>query len=155
MKAIARSVILAACVVGAAASVVSMSAQAPTYTWVLLAGGESFSHRDDVGTRARFSRPEAIVQDAAGVIYVADAGSHTIRRVGTDRAVTTIAGAPDVAGSADGIGTAARFSRPSGLVVDSAGVLWVADSGNYTIRRIATNGEVTTLGDFPARRASL
>lgn len=145
MKSISRSVFLAACVLGAASAVQSTSAQAPAYTWVLLAGGESSYHRDDVGTRARFNRPEAIVQDASGVIYVADSGSHTIRRVGTDLSVTTIAGAPNESGSADGNGTAARFNRPSDIVIDSNGVLWIADSGNYTIRRMATNGDVTTI----------
>ena len=59
--------------------------------------------------------------------------------------VTTIAGLPGQRGTADGVGSSARFNLPSALAVDGAGVLYVADSGNSLIRRIAPDGAVTTL----------
>jgi DNA-binding beta-propeller fold protein YncE len=60
--------------------------------------------------------------------------------------VTTLAGAAGMAGSTDGTGSAARFNLPAGVAVDSAGNLYVADSGNRTIRKITQSGITTTLG---------
>lgn len=72
---------------------------------------------------------------------------HTIRKVViAPRVVTTLAGVAGMAGSADGTGTAARFSFPRGVAVDGAGKLYVADSANQTIRQIGlANGDMTTL----------
>jgi sugar lactone lactonase YvrE len=58
---------------------------------------------------------------------------------------TTLAGNAGTAGSADGIGRAARFDLPDGVAVDSAGDVYVADSGNHTIREVTPAGVVTTL----------
>jgi hypothetical protein len=66
--------------------------------------------------------------------------------------VTTLAGHPGSPGSADGIGSAARFNYPSGIGVDSAGIVYVADTYNNTIRKltpVGTNWVVTTLGGMP------
>ena len=57
---------------------------------------------------------------------------------------TTLAGNAGP-GSADGTGSAARFNHPSGVAVDSAGNVYVADSGNHTIRKVTPAGVVTTL----------
>src|SRR5262249_35797078 len=58
--------------------------------------------------------------------------------------VSTLAGEAGVSGNTDGIGTTAQFNSPNGLVVDSDGSVWVADSGNALIRKITASGEVTT-----------
>ena len=100
---------------------------------------------DGVGTAARFSAPGAIAIDAAGTLYVADTGNHLIRAITPAAAVSTIAGTAGSAGAVDGVGAAARFSSPGGLVVDGASNVFVADTGNSTIRRIAAGGAVVTL----------
>jgi hypothetical protein len=75
--------------------------------------------------------------------------NHTIRKVTPARVVTTIAGQAGSPGSADGVGNAARFNHPSGMTVNNAGNIYVADTYNNTIRKltpVGTNWVVTTLG---------
>ncbi|HEY8977302.1 MAG TPA: NHL repeat-containing protein, partial [Burkholderiaceae bacterium] len=81
---------------------------------------------------------------ANGDAYVAEAGNCKIRKVTADGTVTTFAGTY-ACGSADGTGSAASFNQPRGLAIDAAGNLYVADTGNDTIRRITPAGVVTTL----------
>lgn len=100
---------------------------------------------DGQGTAARFDEPDATAVDSAGVVYVADKASHVIRRIGTDGAVTTFAGPPGAFGVDDGTGDGARFYAPTGVAVDAAGNLFVADSMNSTIRKITPGRVVTTL----------
>ncbi|MBN6150752.1 gluconolaconase [Xanthomonas sp. AmX2] len=105
---------------------------------------------DAAAGRARFADPYGIAADRHGVLYVADAGDNNrIRRIGRDGVVATLAGGAE--GFADGIGQAARFATPSGIAVDAAGDLYVADTGNHAIRKISVQGHVTTLaGDGTA-----
>lgn len=109
------------------------------------AGGGAAGIDDGSGTSARFDEPRGICIDSTGTLYVADYDNHTIRKITSAGVVTTIAGRADVPGSADGQGTAATFRGPMGIAVDSTGVVYVADSGNRAIRRIAASGAVTTL----------
>ena len=104
---------------------------------------------DGVGSFARFNGPAAVAVDAAGNVYVADRGNNTIRRVATDLTVTTVAGFPGSAGAQDGTGNAAWFNSPSSLVLDGAGNIFVADTGNNTIRRVTPAGVVTTVAGMP------
>ena len=104
-----------------------------------------FGAADGTGAAAQFAWPKAVATDAAGNVYVADMLNDTIRRVTPGGAVSTIAGAAGLPGSADGTGSAARFNQPSGLTTDSAGNVYVSDTGNDIIRKITPAGEVTTL----------
>jgi sugar lactone lactonase YvrE len=107
-----------------------------------LAGGEE-GFADGVGSDARFRRPLGIEIDAAGNLYVADFGNNRIRKITLSGEVSTLAGGES--GFADGIGSDARFSGPSGIETDAAGNLYVADIGNNHIRKITPAGEVSTL----------
>jgi sugar lactone lactonase YvrE len=109
---------------------------------------------DGVASDARFMAPLRTAVDGVGNVYVADTGNNTIRRINAG-VVTTLAGTPGVVGAADGVGSAASFSSPSGIATDSGGNVYVADSGNNTIRRITPAGVVTTLaGSSPSALAS-
>ncbi len=99
---------------------------------------------DGPGAAARFDSPSGIAVDRNGNIFVSDTGNHTIRKITTDGTVSTLAGFTGDSDAVDGIGSAARFNTPLGLAVDTNGIVFVADSGNHTIRRIATDGTVTT-----------
>ncbi len=100
---------------------------------------------DGLGGAAQFSYPYGIAVDSNGNIYAADTANFTIRKITPGGAVITLAGTAGVQGSADGVGSAARFSYPNGVAVDSSGNVYVADTGNCTIRKITAGGVVTTL----------
>lgn len=101
---------------------------------------------DGVGSAARFNRPRGLAIDRNNNLYVADTGNHTIRRISPDGNVTTLAGLGGFSGGNDGSGTGARFNSPWGVAVDGGGTVYVADTGNHTIRRISPSGVVTTIG---------
>ena len=110
----------------------------------VVAGDGVSALRDGAGGRARFSDPFGIAVAADGAIYVSDAGdAQRIRRIGTDGRVTSVAGG--TRGHADGAAGAARFDIPSGLAIDPAGLIYVADTGNNSIRRLTPDGMVSTL----------
>ena len=97
------------------------------------------------GTAARFYGPQGIVLDASGNLFVADTNNNAIRKVvASSGTVTTVAGQNGVAGSADGASGQAQFYFPSGIGIDSAGNLFVADTDNHTLREIALAGTVST-----------
>ena len=101
-----------------------------------LAGlAESPGSTDGAGGAARFSFPQGVTVDAAGNVYVADRSNSTIRKITPAGDVSTVGGRAGGFGSVDGAGGAAQFSFPSGIAVDGAGNLYVADSGNNTIRK--------------------
>jgi len=116
------------------------------YTFITLAGNAGSSGSTNAtGSAARFSAPFAVAVDTAGNIYVADTDNDTIRKVTPEGVVTTLAGQAGSAGSKDATGSAARFYKPSGVAVDGAGNVYVADTINNTIRKVTPAGVVTTL----------
>ena len=104
---------------------------------------------DGNGAAARFNAPGAVAADSTGNIYVGDTYNHTIRKISASGAVTTIAGRSTSAGAADGTKGNAQFSAPQAVAADLAGNVYVADTGNYTIRLINSAGVVSTLAGLP------
>ena len=100
---------------------------------------------DATGAAASFFAPLGVATDSAGNVYVADLGNHTIRKITPAGVVTTLAGTAGAFGSTDATGAAARFDGPFGVATDSAGNVYVADSGNSTLRKITPAGAVSTL----------
>ncbi len=118
----------------------------PTGMVSTLAGQAGMSGSlDGVGTSAQFNNPFAIAVDSADNIYVSDSANDTLRKVTPSGVVSTLAGLPGYAGSTDGNGNDARFWNPQGLAVDNRGNIYVADTGNNTVRKITPMGVVTTL----------
>ena len=133
-----------------------------TATVSTLAGAPNLSgNTDGFGLEARFSSANAIVyvpgsgESDAGSLFIADSGNSLIRKVDIATGeVTTFAGDPTQRGSNDGAGEVAQFNNPSGIThaaggLGSPGTLFVADSGNHTIRQIdiATAMVTTLVGD--------
>ena len=121
----------------------SLSLSGATSTLAGTAGSSGSS--DNTGTSARFNDPNGVTTDGTN-LYVADSGNHTIRKVViATGVVTTLAGTAGSSGSSDNTGTTARFNDPNGVTTDGTN-LYVADSGNHTIRKVViATGVVTTL----------
>lgn len=100
---------------------------------------------DGAGAAAQFSYPSGAAVDSFGNVYIADYNSDTIRKVTPAGAVTTPYGRAGVAGSTNGSGANALFNTPNAVAVDGSNNLYVADSGNDTIRKITLSGTVSTL----------
>ncbi|MEY3896579.1 MAG: hypothetical protein RLZZ214_2099, partial [Verrucomicrobiota bacterium] len=109
---------------------------------------------DATGVNARFNAPAGLAVDASGNVFVCDAGNHTLRKITSAGVVTTVAGLAGTSGTTNATGTAARFNSPAGITLDSAGNLYVADSGNHAIRKITPAGEVTTFAGLAGTSGS-
>lgn len=94
-------------------------------------------------TLARFNNPKGLAVDNDGNIYVADSGNHSIRIITPSGVVGTIAG-NGTSGYANGLGSAARFSSPAGIVSDGANTLYVTDTGNCAIRKLTLSSDKST-----------
>jgi sugar lactone lactonase YvrE len=112
-----------------------------------LAGSPGSS--DGTGSAARFNDPWGVAVDGGGNVFVADFGNDIIRKITPGGVVTTVAGLAGSPGTSDGTGSAARFKSPAGVAVDSAGVIYVADSANDMIRKITAGGVVSTIAGAP------
>ncbi|MDQ2946056.1 MAG: hypothetical protein M3Y27_08965, partial [Acidobacteriota bacterium] len=113
-----------------------------------IAGGPSAFDLGDGGPSvlASLSYPSGLAADRRGNIYIADTGHHRIRMVSPTGIITTVAGNGTGDYSGDGgPAVAASLNGPQGLVVDDAGNIFIADSGNNRIRRVALNGIITTI----------
>ncbi|MGE0131648.1 MAG: BACON domain-containing carbohydrate-binding protein [Blastocatellales bacterium] len=112
-----------------------------------LAGNRTagFSGDGGPGFAARLSNPESAALDSSGNLYIADTGNHRIRKVTPQGVITTFAG-NGLIGAVDGApATESSLNSPRGVVVDSNGVVYIADTGNNRIRKIARDGAITTV----------
>jgi uncharacterized protein (TIGR03437 family) len=92
------------------------------------------------------SQPEGIALDGRGNIYIADANDHRIRKIGADGTIQTIAGTGEAGFNGDGgPAEAAQLNAPYGLCIDRNGNLFVADLGNFRVRKISVEGRITTV----------
>jgi len=108
-----------------------------------LAGNGKPGFSAGFGTNATFHNPTGIGVDSKGNIIVADCYNDMIRKISPDGQVTVLAG--HKGGYVDGMGTVAKFNQPDGLAIDENDNVYVCDTGNYRIRKITAEGEVTTL----------
>lgn len=126
-----------------------------SYQVSTFAGSGVSGSTDGIGVAATLSIPTGIAIDLAGNIFVADSGTHKIRKITPAGFVTTFAGSGDF-GHLNGTGTNASFASPRGLAADSSGNIYVADVGNHAIRKITPAGVVTTLaGSFNGSSGSV
>jgi len=108
-----------------------------------LAGSGTAGNTNGTGVAASFNGPRGVAVDAAGNVYVADANNNLVRQITAAGVVTTLAGT-GAAGNVSGPANASSFFYPSGVAVDAAGNVYVADADNNLIRKIAA-GAVTSL----------
>jgi secreted PhoX family phosphatase len=130
-----------------------------SYNFSTIAGQTGQSQiTDGTNSTVRFELPRCLVINLASNFFISDAS--VIRKMtatGTNWIVNTLAGTPHVAGGTDGTNNGALFNHPSGLAVDSATNIYVADWGNSTIRKITalgTNWVVTTLAGMAGASGS-
>ncbi|MEM6804591.1 MAG: PKD domain-containing protein, partial [Bacteroidota bacterium] len=115
-----------------------------TGTVSTLAGTGDIGADNGPGATARFYSPWGLACDSAGNVYVADTKNQLIRKIDTNGMVSTIAGTGSF-GVADGPAAAARFADPTGIAIAADGTIYVCDHVAHTIRRITTNGNVSTI----------
>ncbi|HKD09961.1 MAG TPA: IPT/TIG domain-containing protein [Bryobacteraceae bacterium] len=123
-------------------------------------GTRGYSGDNGPAVNAALSLPTGLALDQHGNLYIADFGNATVRKVDPNGTITTVAGvgfstiaaAPGDGGPA----TAAVLEMPYSVQVDSSGAIYIGDTGNSTIRRVDTNGIISTfVQNFPAQNFAL
>ena len=115
-------------------------------TTVAGTGDAGFSGDGGPATSARLSGPRGVALDDAGNLYIADRDNNRIRKVDTSGTITTVAGTGDAGFSGDGgPALSATLNGPSGVALDGAGNLYIAEFGNSRIRKVDTSGTITTV----------
>jgi trimeric autotransporter adhesin len=109
-------------------------------------GASGFSGDGGLATAAKLNKPLGVAVDSAGNLYIADTGNNHIRKVTPEGIIITVAGNGASGFSGDGgLATAAKLNKPLGVAVDSAGNLYIADTGNNLIRKVTPAGIISTV----------
>jgi len=148
---IAQALLIGALAIFLFVFVFSQPLQAEELSLRIMAGSGQVQKLDGLLTKAGFNTPYGLAVDSKGSIYVADSYNNTVRVI-ANGIVGTVAGSENgkdsyglpMGGYADGAVSEAKFNRPRGIVVDAQGIIYVADTENHVIRKIA-GGKVTTL----------
>lgn len=114
---------------------------------ITLAGSGTPGYSGDNGPalEAALNAPNDVAVDSNGVVYIADTGNNAVRRV-RNGIIDTVAGTGRLGYSGDGgLATAAQLNSPTGVAVDASNRLYIADQSNNRIRRVASNGIITTV----------
>ncbi|HXJ40274.1 MAG TPA: hypothetical protein VNH18_13425 [Bryobacteraceae bacterium] len=115
-------------------------------------GAASFSGDSGPATLAALNVAVDIAADKAGNLFIADQFNHRIRRITPNGIISTVAGTGTAGYAGDGgPATSAQINTPSGICVDPAGNLYIADVGNQRIRKVDTSGTITTLAGNGSR----
>ncbi|MDE2965547.1 MAG: serine/threonine protein kinase, partial [Acidobacteriota bacterium] len=111
--------------------------------WIVdtIAGGELGD--DSPAVQAQLNSPAGVAADTAGNLYIADTANGRIRRVNARGTITTVAGGGS--GGDGGPAVQAQLDGPTAVALDSTGSLYIADTGNSSIRRVDTRGTITTI----------
>jgi len=112
-----------------------------------VAGGGTAGLGDGgLATSAQLNGPTAVALDNSGNLFIADTGNNRVRQVSSAGTITTFAGTGTAGYSGDGgPALSAQLQNPEGLALDPAGDLFIADTANYRIRKVAVNGTITTV----------
>lgn len=95
---------------------------------------------------AQLQEPWGIVFDSSGDLLIADRDNHAVRRVDVNGVITTVAGSGDRGFGGDGgPATAAQMSRPQSVAIDASGNVFISDSDNHRVRKVDTNGVISTV----------
>lgn len=101
-------------------------------------------------TDAELSRPHMAMADEAGNIYIADKDAHAIRKIDLQGMITTVAGISSAGDGEDGVATDQALNAPNGLWVNQDGSFYILDLNNDKIRKVDTEGNMTTIVDDEA-----
>lgn len=113
-----------------------------------VAGNGGFSYSGDGGAAgaAQLYAPLAVAVDATGNIYVADTGNNVVRKIGVNGAIAAFAGTGAAGNGGDGgAAISAQLNAPSGVAADAAGNVYISDTGNARVRKVASNGTITAV----------
>jgi len=108
-------------------------------------GAQGYTGDGGPAVLAKLDYPMNVALDASGNLYIADDGNNRIRRVDRAGIITTVAGNGTQGYSSEGFATGAELEQPTGVAVDSAGNLYIADNQNFCIRRVDNRGIITTV----------
>jgi uncharacterized protein (TIGR03437 family) len=131
-----------------AAALISTSglAWAQTVTTVAGTGVSSYSGDGGPAAQATINRPVYVATDLFGNLFIADQNNNRVRRVDSKGIITTVAGNGNAGFSGDGgPATQASLNSPTGVCTDASGDLFIADVGNFRIRKVDTSGNITTI----------
>jgi uncharacterized protein (TIGR03437 family) len=118
-------------------------------------GTRGFSGDGGPATNAALIEPYGVTADSAGNVYFADQGNHRVRKINAQGLISTVAGNGVGAASGDGgAATSASLNFPSGVAVDASNNLYIADSLNERIRKVVTDGTITTIAGNGVRGSS-